>query len=432
MTTSRTGFNFLALLLGLVMGPAQAAVDAQARLIPPESQQAWIGQSVQFDIELMVTGQFAGAPVFELPDAENVVVMQVSNRPLINSRQLNSKTWVSQTHTFAAFSQRGGSVIIPPVTVRFGSRESWNATRQEHTIKTDSLVLSIKTPPGAKGLVAAANELRATESWQPGESRDIRVGDAVRRTISLEAENFPAMLLPAAAFEAPQDVSVYTTEPVITDLVDRGTIQAKRSDSASFVFERAGQYTLPAMSIRWWNPSHEEWRERKFEARTYNVKENIAFAGEADSVEQGTHKKGRVAGIAFILIGLVVLVVALVRVLRRRNNEQESEVQSEQSQFSDLCRAVRTENASVVYDKSTAWLDRVNAGDLVSATGNENGHSLQGMLEEVQSALIGVSTQWNRSLMEQCLVEIRKQLGVKKVSGEQAVLLQRLNPSAQS
>jgi hypothetical protein len=432
MTLIRTSLTCLLIIFGLAPGPVHAAVDAQARLIPPDNLQAWVGQSVSFDIELLVTGQFSGAPVFELPDAENVVVMQVSNRPLINSRQMNHKTWVSQTHSFAAFSQRGGSVIIPPVTVRFGSKETWNATQQNHSLKTDSLVLSIKMPPGAKGLVAAAENLQASESWQPGEAKEIRVGDAVRRTISLEADNFPAMLLPVAEFEAPQGVSVYGSEPVINDLVDRGTIRANRSDSASFVFERVGHVTLPAISIRWWNPEREEWRVQEFQARSFVVTENTSFASGTGSVESGTQSGRGYLGPLAILITIMVLVIAATQLLRRRNSDQESAKESEATQFSNLCLAVRTQDAAVVYGKSKAWLDRVHAGERVSGAFSKDGQSLKNLLEAVQSDLVGVSVAWDRDSLEQCLLELRNQLNSKQAAGEQVKLLQRLNPSSQA
>ena len=84
---------------------------------------------------------------------------------------------------------------------------------------------------------------------------NLKVGDAVIRTVTIEAEGIPAMLLPPLTLVAPTGIAVYPDPPSLQDRSDSRTdvLTATRIDRATFMLQQPGDYVLPAIDLAWWN-----------------------------------------------------------------------------------------------------------------------------------------------------------------------------------
>ena len=55
-----------------------------------------------------------------------------------------------------------------------------------------------------------------------------------------------------------EGISTYLSEPTVDDSYNRGTLVGTRQEKLTYLFERAGSYTLPDQSYNWRNTSSEK------------------------------------------------------------------------------------------------------------------------------------------------------------------------------
>ena len=109
----------------------------------------------------------------------------------------------------------------------------------------------------------AASRLTIEQSVQRS-SEQLKVGDSVTRIVTIQAEETPAMLLPPVTFPAVDGLAVYPAQPALQDKTEGRTdaLTATRTDSATYILQRPGDYVLPAIDVRWWNAGEGRDRDR--------------------------------------------------------------------------------------------------------------------------------------------------------------------------
>jgi hypothetical protein len=118
---------------------------------------------------------------------------------------------------------------VPPFAVRFASPLRFG----EHL-------------PG----LIATRELHVAQTWQPEPSKG-RVGDGFTRTVTLTAPDVPGMVFPPLLPAKVDGLGVYPKPPVVQDHVERSDFTGKRIEEVTYICERSGQFTLPALIIPW-------------------------------------------------------------------------------------------------------------------------------------------------------------------------------------
>ncbi len=103
-----------------------------------------------------------------------------------------------------------------------------------------------------KSAWVATNLLEVEENYnQPIEN--LKVGDALVRTIRLSADNVPAMMLPTIKASQILGMAAYQKPAQVIDRVNRGYFLAERIESITYLFERSGEYQIPVATFHWWN-----------------------------------------------------------------------------------------------------------------------------------------------------------------------------------
>jgi hypothetical protein len=422
------------MLLATLVAPAIAAPAAihaaRVQVHPPEAEEHLAGERIAFSVELLVQGQFAGAPTFDLPALPYALLLKADNRPLLGSRRLGRQTWVTQTHEFAIYAQRGGALSVPSFEVRFASKARFDQPAIEHRVEIEGFEVDIETPPGADPGVPmlAAIDLTAVETWSAGSDVTVEVGGALTRTIHMEATAVPAMLLPTIEFLAPEGVSVYPAEPELIDRSERGMLSAQRVDAVTYVFARAGRVELPGVEIRWWDPREHQWQRREFPARVFEVApppatETAASVAEKSETRRATSSLGLLAAIAALIALLFLLTPALYRRWQGWRRERASR---EPVQFARVLRSCRRGTPAQIYDSIGQWLRRneystVNLGPEDSAA-----RELYRCLEALQDRVIGRAAPSRTSDLVRSLREFRT--ARRSFSARDKTALPALNP----
>jgi hypothetical protein len=262
----------LGVLLACLAGHVSAAEPVLMRSSLVKPGPVWVGQRVAIKVELWTTTFFSGVPVFQLPTIPHALLMQIEDHPVLSTEQLDDTTYNVQQHELALFLLAPGVYAIPPFTVRFASALRYGEPPIEHRLTTQAMQVEARMPPEAEHLpsVISTRELRVTQTWQP-QPTQARLGDAFTRTITLTAPDVPGMVLPPLPLAQVDGLAVYPKPPVVQDQTERGAFTGQRTQTVTYVCERPGPITVPALSIPWWDVEQQKLRQVTLPALTLKV-----------------------------------------------------------------------------------------------------------------------------------------------------------------
>jgi len=241
----------------------------------------WVGQRATFFVELRAPGSFVGAAGFTLPEIPRTVIVKVGS-PVVSSEEIEGESYFVQTHRFALFSQASGKLEIPSFNVRFGHRSGFTGPARQVEATVPSASLEVKRPPGSDelGFVITTDSFQVTQSWNP-EPGEAKQGAVFKRVIEQKAEGITGMALFPPPSRALDGVKVYPGKPEVTDSVDRGDFRGQRRDTLTYVFQRPGVVTIPAIRYVWWNPRSSSFDAATVPAATFEINAAPVDAGEA-------------------------------------------------------------------------------------------------------------------------------------------------------
>lgn len=412
-----------------------AADAAMVKLVPPQTLSVTAGQRLIVSVVLMVLGQFSGPTYLDLPDLDGAIVMQDSERPTLGTQQVGDESYVTASHDVIVYPQRGGRLTVAPITARFGSRESFDQPAIEHRLQTESFDIEVTAPPGALPgeVMVSTSTLSATETWSP-QPVSARVGDAFTRTITVRAEDVPAMLLPTPDFREAEGFARYTKPPQLGDEADRGTMIAERTDTVTYVSERAGSFQIPELSLRWWDPGKGQWQTKRFPAVTLEVAENPALAAPpvsvGDAVRSLATMKSLLWGIVAVAAAAVVLLFPGRRLKQRWQSWRTRRAASEPARWKRLQKACGRGDAAGVYAELGRWLAHFGMSTPLLTVGSVDGVSdrLRAACVGLQQRLAGTKTTWDARILAEELDALRRHLH-RSVGAASASPLPPLNPS---
>ena len=332
----------LLVLLAAIPATAQDAQPLRLRLTLDHRGEIWVGQRVTVTLTLMTPARFVGAIAWpELTASQGRIIVLPEADTLPGTERVGSESYVALTRSYTVFPATPGEVVLAPLSLRarVGGADGQPV---EATASTEALHLTTRAPTGvadlARLVVAPSFSLRATPE---GQTQNVHVGDAIVRTVTMQAGDSTAMLLPPVAWSAPDGVRVYPDPPVLQDHAERGELRALRTDRASFVPERAGQVELPGFSLQWLDPRRGQVQEVKVAPLRIEVLPASAPATAARRVSPW------LAGAA----GLV-LIAALAGWWTLRHRRA-----SGPDALADLARASRTGDATATLRALYLWAD---------------------------------------------------------------------------
>jgi BatD DUF11 like domain len=248
----------VALLLALVIAaPSLRAQQAgapepviQVSIDPPR---VVVGQKTTLRVEVLAPNYMTSPPV--LPDFQvrNAVTRQLQS--LNRNERRGDTSYAGVRFEYAIYPQEPGAYAIADqkLTIKYAAEPPRS---REVTLPLPHVEFQAYIPDAAASLdpFIAATKL-TIEQMVERSSDALKVGDAVTRVVTIKAEGAPAMLLPPARFTTADGLALYPAQPSLQDRTDSRTdvLSATRVDSATYMLQRAGDYLLPAIEVRWWN-----------------------------------------------------------------------------------------------------------------------------------------------------------------------------------
>jgi hypothetical protein len=254
------------------------------------------------------------------------------------------------------FAQRDGKLTIPPAAVDVEVK-TWGAgggTRIERMSLPGAEFIA-RTPPGAEGSygLVSTSSLTAKQNWDP-KTESPMVGDAIKRTITLRAEDVSGMAFAPMRYNDIEGVGIYPGEPTVNDQFARGDLTGSRIETVTYVFEHAGDVDIPDVYLSWWDISAEELKKIVLPGLSLSVNEGQVAESGAEAVSYKRFSW-------LVLLAVVIVAVSFGRGLtghwaawRRSRKENEATF------FRQVRRSARSGDSKAVLRDTMRWLDRIN------------------------------------------------------------------------
>jgi hypothetical protein len=425
--------------LVLFASSATAEPAALARASVSTRRTIWVGQRVTIVVELLTPGLFATAPSFDLPRVSGAILIPPETRPIVGTETIDGTSYTTQRHELTVFAQRAGTVRIPAFPIRFESSPAFGKPATAQTVATPAVAFMAMLPPGAEQLatVISTEELHLTEAWEPEPGKvPAEPGTAFTRTITIEARDVVGMLLPALPFGRTDGLAVYAKTPEVEERRERGETTGRRVETATYVCEKAGRFTLPALVVRWWDLKSQKLRQSELPSRAFEVSPGPS-ANEQRAPEANPGNTRFVSVLASaVSVGVVAVVALCIQLWRKRHHQVDGA--SESAYFAAFVRACRGNDAVSTLRTLLAWLNRFpehhalfRAEQLAARSGDPE---LTVQLTTLDNAAFGSagpdSRPWSSGTLLQAVRRARKRLATGKKSAKpRRAILPPLNPS---
>jgi len=418
---------------GVAQVHAAAPVLVRASVAKPGP--VLVGEHATLIVELLTVTTFASAPVFELPKIPGAILMQLEARPILSTEEVDGETYAVQRHELALFVMRPGVAQIPPFTVRFESPPRFGERPIEYRQTTPALQVEARLPPGAGDLpgLIVTREFHVDETWHP-QPRKARVGDAFTRTVTLTAPDVPGMVFPPLPLAKVEGLTVYAKPPIVQDQVERGDLTGKRTETATYVCERPGQFTLPSLVIPWWDLKGQQLMRVTLPAVTLEVEPGPMQSADTTAPAAASPWEQWLWWIAGAMLLLVVAMAALWhkrRALLAWERRRTRHLASEPGLFAQLLDACRAGDARAAYNALLRWLDARHRGPdsatIEAFLARHPDADLRRQVELLQASILGQEAHWNGVALADGLRKARRHDLRRRRHAEEA-RLPDLNP----
>jgi hypothetical protein len=433
---------WLALALLVVAAAVTFAAEPRVQVDVRAKQPVLVGQHVDIAVRISAPNYFLSAPVFPDLQIAGAVVTMPDESGLNSSEVVDGVTFAAIEKTYVFVAQQPGEFALPPLHIEFRYADD-SAKPVAGSVELPATKITVNLPAGATSLAEAAPAARISVDQTLDRSVDgVNVGDALTRTVAIFAAHTPAMMIPPTHFDAPGGVRVYPADPVLKDETDAhaGFVGGHRTDRATYVFEKAGDYTLPAIEIGWVDPATQQRQTSTAPAISVHVAANsaatAAIAPEVpeESAAPPPRKFAWRLWASVIVLGVAVLAMLLLiarriapdvrEVLAERRSER---LDSEAHAFARVEQACRNNNAMAAYEALLAWCLKCGWPSLASCVRTHPHPALAAQIERLEAALYSTQPEspWNGA---ELLAALRDARNGTRPSRSRVPALPPLNP----
>lgn len=271
-------------------------------------QRPYVQAAVALTVRLF-TSETLYHPDLELPGNGNVLVRPIGSDQE-SEVERNGRSYRVVTRQYLLFPLRSGKLELPGPVL-----DAEVAASQPHPpsgadpfgggffgtpflaapvrVHGDPIVLEVRPrPAGAIGSYwLPARDVSLSSAWNPAQLA-ARAGDPVTLDIDLQATGLTAAQLPdiATLLSIPSGLKAYPDQAKLDDSMENGTIVGSRDQTIALMADSPGHYTIPALTVAWWDTQTNQPRVATLPARTLTI---LPGAGTAPSTSAAAATQAR-------------------------------------------------------------------------------------------------------------------------------------------
>ena len=299
----------------------QGSVKLNAWLSHASSDIA-VHEQVTLNIEVMTDTWFTKGTKVHRVEVDNAVVLPTSSFAVNSTERIDGKVYSKQLWEIVLYPLQSGEYQIPPVALEIGVKQGSNnvvGVVMTKALSFNAHKLSANMMSDQKWLTGTEANLK--EKWRlvsqnessEGLEKQLSVGDAITREITLSAHDTISALLPEITTLPDTLTSQFLVYPELTQYRDdeqRGVRQAQRLERVTYIVNNAGRVTLPAVSVFWWDSEYQQQRTLVLPERSWQVSHTFASFVEQYKVLLG--------GSAVIVVAVILSTALLYRHFKTR------------------------------------------------------------------------------------------------------------------
>ena len=326
-------------------------------------REAWVGQKVVLHVDILAKDGWAQLTKVADTSVDGAYLIRLETQGTRLGETIEGDSYSGQRYEFMVFAQREGKLTIPSVPVDVEVK-TWGAAGGAHTerLQTPAVEIVASMPPGAEGIrgLISTSSLTANQRWDP-KTEGMVVGDAIRRSITMSAEDVSGMAFVPRRYGQIEDAGIYPGEPVVDDKFARGSLTGTRIETVTYVFERAGDFEIPDILMSWWDVDANELKQLVLPGLSLQVAANPAALSDTrqESSDQRRMRVMQLSLLAITVIGAAVFFFGKQFAIhwaawRKARRERES------MYFRRVRRSARSGDPKAVLRDTMRWLDRIN------------------------------------------------------------------------
>lgn len=241
-------------------------------------QTTYVGVPVVISLKIYIAVSVANLSLeqFDIPNAK---IQQQGKSIQYQDTQGNTNYQVVE-QKYLVTPTAAGEITIPALKIR-GVRAGQNQRgggffammdQQPFVISSKPLTLKVKsTPAGVNPMTwLPANSLNVSESWSQS-SHQVKVGEAITRTITINTDGVMASSLPELEFSKPQGVNAYPDKTNSSDVIVGGKLRAHKTFKIAYVPTQAGKIEFPTTKVEWWDLKSDTMQHAQIPATSFEV-----------------------------------------------------------------------------------------------------------------------------------------------------------------
>lgn len=241
-------------------------------------EQTWVQAQIIYTIRLFRSVNTFNSSLSEPTITRGqMIVEKLEDRQYETSR--NNKRYIVLQRRYALFPQASGEFTIEPILftgqVSQQSRNLFDPFgRSSRTVQRFSRAISLHVKPVPSDFTGQtwlpARKLDISEKWMKDVLK-LEAGEPVTRTIVIKADGLSSEQLPQIVVTEMDGFKIYPDQPELHNQTSRDGVLGIRQEKSAIIPNKAGEYVLPALEMKWWNTLTGKMEIAQLPERVINV-----------------------------------------------------------------------------------------------------------------------------------------------------------------
>ena len=223
-----------------------------------EPQTGYVGEQFSYVVKLLYATNLSGGSI-DVPQVGGVELNQVG-KDLNYATQRGGRSYQVLERRYSLIPQQAGTLQIPAASFQGNAIDpsdpnSFFGATNNVSASAPAVSLEVQATPSNWGNQAwlPARSLSLDLGGWPTAQQQVRVGQPINLTMTVQATGLSDDALPALSLPSLDGATVYPDKPVSRNHVDGQWIIGERQQAFAVVPERTGTLTIPATTLNWWN-----------------------------------------------------------------------------------------------------------------------------------------------------------------------------------
>lgn len=320
-------------------------------------EQVVVGQPLVLTVKILVPTWMPKPPTYPNFEVPGLMVRLPQRSTTSISEMVEGTTWAGVQRRYRLYPLQTGAFVIPSQEVALTYADPQTQAPTAFAMPSPEVLFEAVIPDGARDLPAPVIA-RGFELVQELEGEtDLGVGDTLVRRVNARIDGTTAVLIPTLM--PPHEgeaIRAYSTDPVIAENEDRGTLSGERREKVTYLAQSEGTASLPPIRIEWFNLETGSVELAELAGVDLTIKGGVVASTGASGMGVLWHRWG--TGLLLLALGFVLFWWQRHRILGLWVAQRQRWLNSRYRAQRGVQRALRQRDLPATYAALDVWTRR--------------------------------------------------------------------------